>query len=69
MVHRFKSNKRSNLVQRATFYLKKFDLRYEDVKEGSWKARNVYERIKLKPILKSSINREFQLNKIRASIL
>ena len=56
MVRRFKPSKVGNL-------------KYEDVKEGPWKARNVYKRIKLRPILKSCINREFQWGKIRASIL
>jgi len=69
VVRKLKPSKRGNLVQRATFYWKKFGLKYEDVKEGLWKARDVYERVKLRPILKSSINREFQWSKIRASIL
>ena len=69
VVYRFKPSKMGNLVQRATFYWRKFGLKYEDMKEGLWKARDVYERIKLRPILKSSINCEFQWGKIRASIL
>ena len=69
VARRFKPSKRGNLVQRATFYWRKFGLKYEDVEEGPWKARDVYERIKLRPILKSCINQEFQWGKIRASIL
>ena len=69
VVRKLKPSKRGNLVQRATFYWKKFGLKYEDVEEGPWKARDVYERVKLRPIFKSSINCEFQWSKIRASIL
>ena len=38
VVRKLKPSKRGNLVQRATFYWKKFGLKYEDVKEGPWKA-------------------------------
>jgi len=67
MESKFKPSKWGNVVQRANFYWDKFNLNIRS--EKTWTARLIYDRVKVNPILKSSISASFSWDKVKGSML